>query len=443
MGDIEKRRPEATVGKPAGTKGKRDKGKGRMLRFGRRSTIFASVVLTLVVALATAIGIEGPGAVASALGLTSSPDQSTSTTTTTSSGLSSSPSVTTTSTASGPTSNPEDLAPHIQVAGGSTPGHGSFNAVTCVSATACFAAGADPNGSGAISSTTNGRSGWLARSVPSGVATLDAITCPTTTDCIAVGQGAILNTTDGGQSWRLQTPSAQTTLLGVACATKTDCLSVGVAPNRTGAAFPRMMRTTDGGTSWSSVGLPTSAGIESVSCPSASFCVAVGDAVLVSEDGGATWTARNVDGGAEGLNSVACASPTYCVAVGPNPAGLSQPAASAFAIVTKDGGSTWGQLALPAGSALVHTITCPDATDCVAAGPNVSGTYQGSPTYLTTSDGGANWAMSAPPTGISDIAGLSCVSTSNCLVVGRTGTTSVSAATTDGASWSSTSLAAS
>ena len=409
---------------------------GTKRRLSRRAVVGLSIATCLIVGLATTVGIAGPKAFGAALGLTTPGSPS-------GTGTGSTTTTTSPDGNSSVNSTPENLAPAIALPGGSTPGHGSFNAISCSGVSTCLAVGADDNGLGVISSTANAGQAWSDDKLPPGISALDAIDCISNSSCVAVGQGAILHTTNGGSSWTYETPSAQTTLLAVTCATSTVCISTGVSPNPTGAPFGVIMRSTDGGVSWTAINLGSLvSGLEAVTCATVTHCIAVGSQIWTTDDAGLTWQQEFASGGIGSLQSVACASTTYCVAIGANPEGLSEKSAQAFAVVTQDGGGTWNQLTLPDGSAALHTVTCPTATSCIAAGPNQGGTYQGSPTYSTSSDGGKTWTATTPPTGISDVAGLACSSANSCVVVGRTGTTSVSAATTDGKSWSPTALPA-
>ena len=95
---------------------------------------------------------------------------------------------------------------------------GVVSAVSCASASDCMAAGGTSNYVAAIANSADGGSSWATSfTAPYGVDDLDAVSCPTTSVCIAVGgaesgfagfgnmgPGAVVNSTDGGATWTVQ-----------------------------------------------------------------------------------------------------------------------------------------------------------------------------------------------------------------------------------------------
>jgi photosystem II stability/assembly factor-like uncharacterized protein len=171
-----------------------------------------------------------------------------------------------------------------------------------------------------------------------------------------------------------------------------------------------------------------------VSCSSASFCVAVGAQILVTNDGGLTWTQQFVSGGTGILRTVSCGSATTCIAIGANPVGATQGSEPGVEIQSTDGGTTWTDVSLPAGSWLVNALSCPDANDCVLSGP--SSITSGTPAW-TSSDGGSTWSATVLPTAVSAVSSISCVSASSCVYVGLSGTSPTSGTSAGSSGWSS------
>ena len=127
--------------------------------------------------------------------------------------------------------------------------------------------------------------------------------------------GAIIATTDGGSTWVGQTvPSeAGLSLETVSCPSTSECLAVG---------FPNVViATTDRGSTW--VGQTVPSGVDSlagISCGSTSSCAAVGRyAIIATTNGGTTWMKQRVPKGIPNLAAVSCPSPSSCTAVGENP----------------------------------------------------------------------------------------------------------------------------
>src|SRR5207237_6143066 len=110
---------------------------------------------------------------------------------------------------------------------------------------------------------------------------LGAISCPSVTTCIAVGDnGTILETTDGS-SWNEQTVGGA--LYGVACPTTEVCYAVGTE---------RVLKTVDGGSTWADQDTGIGGGFAAISCPTSTTCWAVRgvDTVITTSDGGMHWS---------------------------------------------------------------------------------------------------------------------------------------------------------
>jgi hypothetical protein len=142
-------------------------------------------------------------------------------------------------------------------------------------------------------------------------------------------------------AWRVTAsyPLAAGQLDAVACPTSTICEAVGLNTASTGAVA---VRTTNGGTSWSAGTLPAgAASLGGLSCRSASFCVATGEGsvgglVLVTDNGGASWKAPVLPNGVGDIQAVACPTSSVCEIVGANTS-----LSAGLTLRTIDGGTVW------------------------------------------------------------------------------------------------------
>lgn len=163
---------------------------------------------------------------------------------------------------------------------------------------------------------------------------LAAVSCPTTTSCLAVGN----YTTASGRSlpysalwtsgsWHVTAArtiggKAATLFQGVSCAAAADCVAVGDAVKPGVTAFAE--RYTGGTWTAQHVGFEPKSALFSVSCPAATSCVAVGQhgsRSLIEAWNGARWTVRAIAVTAgpfttDVLEHVSCVSPSICSAVG-------------------------------------------------------------------------------------------------------------------------------
>lgn len=128
--------------------------------------------------------------------------------------------------------------------------------------------------------------------------------------------------------------------------------------------------------------LPTGNTLRSASFGSDTTGWTVGDAgtILVSSDGGATWTPQG-SGTTADLYRVVAVSPTVAWASG----------AVGTVLRTEDGGATWRTLAVPTGADL-RGLAAASATTAWVVGTGGA--------ILGTSDGGATWARAASPTSV-------------------------------------------
>jgi hypothetical protein len=322
-------------------------------------------------------------------------------------------------------------APVVLTPGGAAGTSGNFNAVTCPSTTQCVAVGGDDTLQGIAGTTSSAGASWSSSSVEAGLPDLIGVSCATTTTCVAVGQGAAATSSDSGVTWSAHAiPTTNTTLLGVSCASTTTCVSVGVSPGDNGPYQGQLLVTSNGGTTWNTPSLPASLGaLGSVDCPTTSFCVAVGASILVTTNGGSTWLARPVAGGTGVLRAVSCASATTCVAIGPNPTVAQDPSAPAFAVATTNGGTTWNPVVMPAGSGELFSLACSSNSHCEAAGAS-SGPEA---LVLSSATGGQSWSVDSslsPP--LSSVSTLNCSTPSGCVFIGKSGRNPVAVSSANG-----------
>ncbi|MHB1718042.1 MAG: hypothetical protein ACYCV5_12050, partial [Acidimicrobiales bacterium] len=251
---------------------------------------------------------------------------------------------------------------------------GSFSAVSCPSSTFCVAGGVEPTSANPVSvySIYNGTS-WSAP------VALDATTT--------------------------QTGSSDPGMLSVSCPTTTFCM----------AGFLDGAYATYNGTSWTmdSTGLPfiyyssttyVDGPVASLSCLSATFCAASSYIIMASTNehelltatwDGTGWTSGYDGGQVTGATSISCGSPSSCVVVQGVGGNSDQPA------VTYNG-STWTTASTADDTAnVVEAVSCPTASSCtgVDSGGNAvtyNGTSWGTP--MPVFSAGTAQAISCPTT---------------------------------------------
>ena len=252
----------------------------------------------------------------------------------------------------------------------------SLDAIDCPTSRACLAVGEAGN----IVASVNGGVTWQTR--PSGTHNaLKGIACPTSRDCVVVGgngpdvwvgngdevehtqPATVLASTNGGASWmkRSSGTGSYTALYGIACPTSHDCLAVG--GGAIGGAV--ILASTNGGASWMrrSSGAASYTALYGIACPTSKDCLAVGSqggagTILASSDGGATW--QNRTSSIQALAGITCPTRNDCLA--------GESAAASF-LVTANGGATWASRSTGSDQ-LVFGFACPTSGTCLAVTEN-------------------------------------------------------------------------
>ena len=302
----------------------------------------------------------------------------------------------------------------------------------------CFAVGpSNQVFSGGLTSSS-----WSTSSVSGSVNPLSAVSCvPEVTGfpfhiiigiCVAVGsEGNIITNAPSGNTWTVEEttigPSSffETTFEGVSCPQPGTCFATGngfygstnggawqeinsAAGGGSGISCPttlvcfvgqgtRVSVTTNGGGSFASAsanvgGFPV--GGNAISCPSTQVCVAASQYVVVTTNGGQSWTAQNNFGSALG---VSCPSTTSCVVVGQ----------SGTIVYNANVGtsSTWN-LSNSGTPNDLHAVSCPTITDCWAVG--IAGTIRHG--TFSTSTKSWSWKSETPaPSFSTDFYSVSCL----------------------------------
>ncbi|MFZ0667986.1 MAG: hypothetical protein WAM97_19730 [Acidimicrobiales bacterium] len=311
-----------------------------------------------------------------------------------------------------------------------------FTSVSCVSAGNCEAVGSYETESGEVTlaESWSGTS-WVVQKTPatgSSQSELNAVSCPSTSDCIATGQAFpdTLAESWNGNHWSIvPTPnpggSEASGLLAVSCTSGAACMAVGDYSNSTGADVTLAMSWN--GETWvvqpSVSPSPIDSGLFSVSCTAQSACTAVGSSVgsknpgllLVEVWNGATWSAQHAFQkrtllGA-GLYNVDCTSTSFCMSVGVDLLGE--------AIADIWNGSSWNSTPPPAvnGSGGLYDVTCLTNTDCIAVG---GGEIASDTDGFAEQWNGRSWTVMQSPPGSGALESVSCTSATACIAVGVT-----------------------
>jgi hypothetical protein len=336
-------------------------------------------------------------------------------------------------------------------------------AVACSSQTACWAVGYYYGGSNqqTLIERWDGTA-WAVVSSPNPSATepnwLNAVTCVSASDCWAVGfsgyQGKTLIERWDGTSWAVipsPNPSGaySSDLNDVTCASALDCWAVGYYYNLSARRTQTLIEHWDG-TSWTIFTSPNASATEDnflygVTCTLASDCWAVGEyysrdpihgyfvtATLIEHWDGTSWTIvispNSPIAQSSTLYDVTCASALDCWAVG-NSYDSETTHIGYQTLVERWNGVSWTIIPSPNTTSppwnVLESVTCASASNCWAVG-YLAESSGGSPIEtLILQWNGALWTIVPSPntsaTEANHISYVTCASATECWAVGTYG----------------------
>jgi hypothetical protein len=324
----------------------------------------------------------------------------------------------------------------------------SLAAVACAGTAFCFAVGGSATATGLLplAEKWNGTA-WATGGMPgptgAAYSILHNVVCPSATLCVSVGEytsGSLVRTTSqqwNGTTWAAipsVNPSGTISakLEAIACPSTTNCIAVGSSAT---ASAQKTLVEKWNGTTWSVMTSANVTGAEaneltSIVCPTATSCFAVGDSVtngvtksLAEHFNGSSWTVQTTPNPGSSdpvvLDSVSCQSTTSCFAVGQyNQSGLDK------TLVERWNGTAWSIMASPnpVSSNAVHLtgIACPGTGSCFATGFYNAGATTNT---LIEQMSGTTWTVvtSPNPGGSTDaeLNGLACPTLTDCFAIGK------------------------
>jgi photosystem II stability/assembly factor-like uncharacterized protein len=297
----------------------------------------------------------------------------------------------------------------------------------CASASLCVAVGEASAHVIGMAVTEDGGRTWHQVPLSSLSGSLMAVSCPDTRSCLAVGEvtnprasagdAIALLSSDGGKTWsRPLLGSSVPPLDALSCPTTTHCVAVGGYSHGPIA----ITYTSDGGAAWSTARAPAREGVlGGVSCVTQGRCVAAGGSpavVVTSSDGGVSWTAEPPLPTADYLLGVSCVSGQCWVLNGGATGGTGPPS---LLLASADAPS-WSARAIPP-TIVATKLACPAVDHCVVAGIRAEKGRPASGAVLITKTGGRSWSYAALPRGLAQVVTMSCRATEQCSAVAITG----------------------
>jgi hypothetical protein len=336
-----------------------------------------------------------------------------------------------------------------------------FFAVSCTSARACTAAGVQTDAHGNSTSLAERWNGtaWSIQATASPPGSMGseflAVSCTSATACTAGGANidgshvsVPLAERWNGTSWRIQVTHApagsiRSGFAGMSCSSATACIAAGSYDTNGGSSV--MLAERWNGANWRIQATPSPAGatgsyLLAVSCTAPGACTTVGAVTIGSRHSGGsgttvglaerwngtTWLVRAIPGPSgsigTGFAAVSCSAATACTATGSYdaPSNLGRPVTAAWH------GTSWHPQATPAraGASAANGlvgVSCTSARTCIAVGFSTATT--GESTTLAERWDGGHWRIQPSPvpagTVAAGLSGVSCRLPRACTAVGE------------------------
>jgi hypothetical protein len=308
----------------------------------------------------------------------------------------------------------------------------AFDAISCPSSTLCVAVDAAGN----VATSTKpagGAAQWQVAAVDPGGGRLTSVSCATvpTVLCAATdGAGNLLTSTDptgGASAWTL-TQMGSDAFNSVSCPSAELCVGTELQSAAAGSvAAAEVLASTDptaGASAWTPAEVDPGQYVQAVSCISTTLCYAfdaAGNLLTSSDPQAAAWTLiAGVDTALGGMRAISCALDAVCVAIDGDGdvVASSDPSGDAgdWTVTRVDGSGT-----------TIAAVSCQSEPLCVAvddAGDVLSSTDAGG--------GASDWQL-ANVDGSNTLEGVSCPSSTQCVAVDDAGNAVTSVNPTGGA----------
>jgi hypothetical protein len=310
-------------------------------------------------------------------------------------------------------------------------GAAQLDAVSCQSSTACVAVGGSQSGFGpkvgkTLTEAWNGQS-WIQSN--SSLGSLAGVSCWASNGCVAAGStdhNEPLAQIWNGNTWTTLRPAKTHTGGGyfeaVSCWSKTGCIAVGYDWNHTRAS--KALAEVWNGREWKLLTTPPIAesDLHVVSCWSASGCIAVGndynptDAGLAEIWDGHSWKAQKTPSPSDDyMSAVSCWQPGRCMAVGSGTVHHKGRVNTNPPIAEVWNGRSWEVKGRIPSTGGFTAVSCLSQSRCIAVG---QGPWPDQPAAALWN--GQSWQSSPTPKepDYGFLNGVSCWSGTDCTAVG-------------------------
>lgn len=285
-----------------------------------------------------------------------------------------------------------------------------LQAITCASSGDCVATGISNAAKFAGTTFAESWNGTAWRVLPVPLESIQAISCPAATFCLAMQDTSPVpqkvQSWDGSKWSALPSPSNLADLQALSCSSSSHCVAVS---SKTASVW--------NGTSWQATSAfkGKSVFLDAISCASVTMCMAIGvdgatNGLLAEQWDGSSWSVSfdtpNDNAGQQG-DEVSCPTATFCME-------------NTGTTTMSWDGSNWHQQNADVPEFSGTGLSCGSATNCVIT-EDIEDPQSGDVSFAAETWNGLSWQASDLAGPISRLTGVSCATTTNCVAVGRSG----------------------
>jgi hypothetical protein len=282
--------------------------------------------------------------------------------------------------------------------------------ISCASSGDCVATGISNAAQFAGTTFAESWNGTAWQVLPVPLESIQAISCPAATFCLAMMDAnpgpQKVQSWDGSKWSALPSPGNLSDVQALSCSSPSNCVAVG---SKAASVW--------NGTSWQATSAFKGKDIfmDAVSCASTTMCMAIGvgepnNSLLAEQWNGSSWSVTfdttNSDAGQQG-DEVSCPTTTFCLE-------------NTGQTTMSWDGSNWHQQNVDVPEFSGTSLSCANSTNCVLT-EDIENSQSGAVSFAAESWDGASWHAADLAGAVSRLTGVSCASVTNCVAVGRSG----------------------
>ncbi len=264
----------------------------------------------------------------------------------------------------------------------------ALTGISCPEVRLCMAVGlSGSTAAGIVVTTHDGGSNWGAVAIPTGATVITSVQCSSAVDCSVIATDGTTfwsaHSVDFGQTWQRggSLPAGVQDAASLSCRADGPCLVTAFTATTAGHGQGAIAISMDHGATWTAANVPAKTGLlQSVDCATVTSCIAAGTTsttvsaivpakgeMLISQDGGHTWTRSPRAPSIDDVYGIDCPSPRICAMVGTKWVGTPSVGTGGVA-QSRDSGTSFVASRTEYTPLPLTALACPTRRACIGVG---------------------------------------------------------------------------